>query len=110
MLKWSYSDEYAYYLSICHMDGVALTTKVVKSAIKRILGHSEFGIPEVKQRKSTTGPSLADELLIVKLDQYESMRQCYEHFLRIITGVTGRDDKTVKPTPFKFTPFKIHPI
>ncbi|CAF1885920.1 unnamed protein product [Brassica napus] len=45
MLKWSYSDEYAYYLSICHMDGVALTTKVVKSAIKRILGHSEFGIP-----------------------------------------------------------------
>ncbi|CAN6992867.1 unnamed protein product [Brassica oleracea var. botrytis] len=27
MLKWSYSDEYAYYLSICHMDGVALTTK-----------------------------------------------------------------------------------
>ncbi|XP_048601542.1 uncharacterized protein LOC111212199 isoform X2 [Brassica napus] len=45
MLKWSYSDEYAYYLSICHMDGVALTTK------------------EVKQRKSTTGPSLADELV-----------------------------------------------
>ncbi|CAN6920550.1 unnamed protein product, partial [Brassica oleracea] len=60
MLKWSYSDEYAYYLSICHMDGVALTTK----------------------RKSTTGPSLADELELFIISK--SAEGLWEFRLRVI--------------------------